>query len=156
MNRFFLFFILLFVFLVVQLTFLSRFSFFQVKPDLIFVFLILWAARCGPLEGAIFGMLVGLLVDSFGYGVPLYFLSYTIFGVLAGWGSLRFIEGRLFQVVPWVFGFSVVAFLLQYFLLEFFSRGQLSFSFFFLIVSASLNALVAPVLYPVFFVGSKK
>lgn len=84
MRRTILFILLLFL-VILQTTVLNRLSILGIKPDLLFILVVFLALHQGPIFGAGYGFLAGILLDIFS-PVPLgtNALSKTVLGFLAG------------------------------------------------------------------------
>lgn len=151
MKKFFILIFLFLFFFFIQTTFLSRFSFFGLKPNLIFVLLILWAAKFGPVEGVVWGLGFGFLTDTTGNSWAIHLISFPLAGFLAGLRRVEFTRGQLFWPLIWVFVFSFGAVVLEYFLVLFYSQSNFSPPLFFLVLASFLNVITVPLIYPIFF-----
>lgn len=151
MKKYLVLAVVIILFFLIQATFLSRFSFFGLKPDLLFIFLILWAIRYGPKEGLVVGILTGILKDFWGPGVPLHIFSQALVGFLAGWLPVEFIKDQFFRLLSWVFWLSLSGTVLENLLLAFYLKSTFIFPWIFFIFMGAFNVMLVPLIYPVFF-----
>lgn len=146
-------FILLFFLLILQTTSLNRLSILRIKPDLLLILVIFLGLHRGPLSGAGYGFLAGILLDIFS-PVPLgtNALPKTILGFLAGavapflYFETPFIPGLLLFLGMFLEG--MILFLL---LSSFHLAPSFSYSLLYIILPASLyTSLLTPFFFYIF------
>lgn len=142
--------ILLLLLTFLQATSLNRLSILGIKPDLLLILVIFLGLHKGPIPGAGYGFLAGILLDVFS-PVPLgtNVLSKTVLGFLAGAAApllyleAPFIQGLLLFLVMFLEG--MIFFIL---LSSFHLAPPFSYSFLYIILPASLyTSLLAPLLF---------
>ncbi len=142
--------ILLLLLAILQATSLNRLSILGIKPDLLLILVIFLGLHRGPVSGAGYGFLAGILLDIFS-PVPLgtNALSKTVLGFLAGavapflYFKTPFIQGILLFLGMFLEG--MILFIL---LSSFHLAPPFCYSFLYIILPASFyTSLLAPLLF---------
>lgn len=146
-------FILLLLLTILQATSLNRLSILGIKPDLLLILVILLGLHHGPLSGAGYGFLAGVLLDIFSPS-PLgtNALSKTVLGFFAGAAApLLYLEAPLIQGLLLFLGMFLEGMILFILLSSFHLAPNFSYSFLYIILPASLyTSLLTPFFFYVF------
>jgi len=123
-----------------------------VKPDLVLLLVIYFAFTNGPLKGAFFGLLLGLLIDlQLGYNIGMYALALLFAGFVAGWFETRMYKENLFIALVVVFLATLLSQLMILFSGIVAGRNWEFFQCFNLILfMAVYNVCLVPFTYPWF------
>jgi len=102
--------LIIIVVLLIQLTILNLFTLQGLKPDLMFVLVIVFALLRGAGEGTIVGFFSGLLQDIFSVGLlGVHALIKTVTGFLCGILKERIFEEHILFVVPLITLLATIA-----------------------------------------------
>jgi rod shape-determining protein MreD len=101
---------------ILQITLVNLIAFFNVKPDLIMIFLAARALLKGPTAGVMWGFGMGLLLDALSGGLMgLGSLVYSLSGFICGQIGANKISGRLHYLLALLLATLVAHALLLYF-----------------------------------------
>ena len=145
--------ILLLFLVILQTTSLNRLSILGIKPDLLLILVIFFGLYKGPLSGACYGFLAGILLDLFS-PAPLgtNAFSKTVLGFLAGAvAPLLYFEAPLIQGLLLFIGMFLEGMILFILLSSFQLVPSFSYSFLYIILPAALyTSLLTPLLFYAF------
>jgi len=146
-------FILLLFLAIFQTTSLNRLSILGIKPDLLLILVIFLGLHKGPLSGAGYGFLAGILLDIFS-PTPLgtNALSKTVLGFLAGAvAPFLYFEAPFIQGLLLFLGMFLEGLILFILLSSFHLAPSLYYSFLYIILPASFyTSLLTPLLFYTF------
>jgi len=146
-------FIFLFLLAIFQATSLNCLSILGIKPDLLLILVIFLGLHKGPLPGAGYGFLAGILLDIFS-PAPLgtNALSKTVLGFLAGAvASLLYFEAPFIQGLLLFLGMFLEGLILFILLSSFHLAPSFYYSFLYIILPASFyTSLIAPLFFYTF------
>ncbi len=145
--------ILLLFLVTLQATSLNRLRILGIKPDLLLILVIFIGLYKGPISGAWYGFLAGILLDIFSSS-PLgtNAISKTVLGSLAGMAApFLYLEAPLIPGLLLFLGMFLEGILLFILLSSFYLAPPFSYSFLYIILPASLyTSLIAPFFFSVF------
>jgi rod shape-determining protein MreD len=99
----------IFIFILLQSTVFEYMKVFNVRPNLMIVFVICMALLSGNVEAAVTGFFAGLLQDVlFGHSIGFYALMGMYLGYAAGSSNRRLYRDKLFVAVLFVFVWSFI------------------------------------------------
>ncbi len=146
-------FILLLLLAILQATSLNRLSILGIKPDLLLILVIFLGLHKGPLSGAGYGFLAGILLDIFS-PTPLgtNALSKTVLGFLAGAvAPFLYFEAPFIQGLLLFLGMFLEGMILFILLSSFHLAPPFYYSFLYIILPASFyTSLLAPLFFYTF------
>ena len=146
-------FILLLSLVILQTTSLNRLSILGIKPYLLLILVIFIGLYKGPIPGAWYGLLAGILLDLFS-PIPLgtNALSKTVLGFLAGVAApLLYFEAPLTQGLLLFLGMLLEGMILFILLASFHLAPPLRYSLLYIILPAALYTfLLTPFLFYAF------
>ena len=146
-------FILLLLLAILQATSLNRLSILGIKPDLLLILIIFLGLHKGPLSGAGYGFLAGVLLDIFS-PAPLgtNTLSKTVLGFLAGAvAPLLYFKAPFIQGLLLFLGMFLEGMILFILLSSFHLAPPFYYSFLYIILPASFyTSLLAPLFFYAF------
>lgn len=88
------------LFALLQITLANLIALFNVKPDLVLIYVIIRALKDGPTAGVVWGLGLGFLLDAVSGGwMGLGALSFSVAGFLAGQIGLARMIGRLHYII---------------------------------------------------------
>ncbi len=146
-------FILLLFLVILQTTSLNRLSILGIKPDLLLILVIFLGLHKGPLSGAWYGFLAGILLDLFS-PAPLgtNAFSKTVLGFLAGAvAPFLYFEAPLIQGLLLFVGMFLEGMILFILLASFHLAPSFRHCFLYIILPASLyTSLLTPLFFYTF------
>ncbi len=145
--------------LILQSTVFSHLTVFGVKPDLVLVIIIFYAILHGPKEGALAGLIGGLLQDlAFGQNMGMNILAKLITGHLCGLLERRIYKENLLIPMFVVFiGTSANEFMLYLFRLTVdISTGSFSYIRGVILITAAYNSFLTIFIYKRIYASSQK
>lgn len=164
--RYFIMTILFLISLILQSTLFSHLTVAGAKPDLVLVFIIFYALLHGPEEGALMGLIGGLLEDlMFGQFIGLNAMAKLTVGYVFGVLERKIYKENLlipmFGLFAGTFLNESVLYLLQMLLYMMGIAGETSVSYFaavrsFIFPTAVYNSCLTPFIYGKFFRSSQK
>lgn len=144
-----LFFILAYL---IQITLLSRFPFFGVRPDLLLVCVTMISVRYGAVEGFLGGLICGVTQDVFGGIYYIQTISKSMLGFLVGTYKESVLGTEEAVNMTAVFAATVTNFVFEVALMYFFFGKPIApilFVLISLILSCFYNGVIAYLAYPV-------
>lgn len=143
--------IVLFISAIFQAQIMGNIELFGVQPNLLIVLITCFALTCGKFDGAVAGLIAGLMQDLImGTSVGGYTILGMYLGLAVGALNKRFVKDSIFVAIPFVFVATLAYESVLYFFALFF-KGQTDILYFMkriILPEAVYNAMVTIIIFP--------